>query len=153
MKVFTRIIAILIGAVFIYAGIVKVMEPIAFAKDIDNYKMLSWPVSVALGFFLPWLEIAAGVALVTRWMERGGLLLLTALTTVFIIASLVAKSRGLDISCGCFGHASKDWSFARHMVVDFTILAGLVFLWWRSRIIDLSPAAVSDKPLEPIETR
>ena len=153
MKLVTRIISILIGAVFIYAGIVKVMEPIAFAKDIDNYKMLSWPVSVALGFFLPWLEIAAGIALVTRWMERGGLLLLTALTTVFIIASLVAKSRGLDISCGCFGHASKDWSFARHMVVDFTILAALVFLWWRSKIIDLPPAAVSDKPLEPIETR
>ena len=106
MRALTRIIAILIGAVFIYAGIVKVMEPIAFAKDIDNYKMLSWPVSVALGFFLPWLEIAAGVALVTRWMERGGLLLLTALTTVFIIASLVAKSRGLDISCGCFGSSS-----------------------------------------------
>ena len=67
--------------------------------------------AVALGFFLPWLEIAAGVALVTRWMERGGLLILTALTTVFIVASVVAKSRGLDISCGCFGHASKDWSF------------------------------------------
>ena len=153
MKVFTRIIAILIGAVFIYAGIVKVMEPIAFAKDIDNYKMLSWPVAVALGFFLPWLEIAAGVALVTRWMERGGLLILTGLMTVFIVASLVAKSRGLDISCGCFGHASKDWSFARHMLVDFSIAAGLAFLWWRLRIVRPEAALVSDKPLEPIETR
>ena len=128
MKAFTRIIAILVGAVFIYAGILKVMEPIQFAKDIDNYKMLSWPVAVALGFFLPWLEIAAGVALVTRWMERGGLLILTGLTTVFIVASLVAKSRGLDISCGCFGHASQGWSFGWHMVLDFGLLAALVVL-------------------------
>src|ERR1700748_2500710 len=133
MKLLTRIIAILVGAVFVYAGILRVMEPFAFAKDIDNYKMLSWPMAVALGFFLPWLEIAAGVALVTRWMERGGLLILNALTTVVIVATLVAKSRVLYISCGCFGHASKDWSFAQHMVVDFTIASSLAFLWWRSR--------------------
>ena len=147
----SRIIAILIGALFIYAGIIKVMDPVAFARDIDNYKIVSWPVAVALGFFLPWLEIASGVALITRWLERGGVLILGSLTIAFIAASIFAKARGLDISCGCFGHMSKDWSFSRHLVVDFAILGGLVFLWWRSPNVQVDRAALEEKPLEPVE--
>jgi len=50
------------------------------------------------------------------------------LTTVFIVASIAAKARGLDISCGCFGHASQGWGFGWHMVLDFGLLAALVVL-------------------------
>src|SRR6202030_704958 len=92
-----------------------------------------WPVAVALALYLPWLEIFSGLALVTRRIYRGGLLILTLLTTVFIAASIVAKARGLDISCGCFGHVSKGWSFGWHLLLDFGILGGLIALWFASR--------------------
>jgi hypothetical protein len=36
--------------------------------------------------------------------------------------------RGLDITCGCFGHASKNWSFPQHMVIDLSIFVALVAL-------------------------
>ena len=149
----TRIIALLIGALFIYAGILKVMDPVGFARDIDNYKIVSWPAAVALGFFLPWLEIGSGLALVTRKLERGGLLILGGLTTVFIVASIVAKARGLDISCGCFGHVSKDWSFGRHLILDFAILASIIFVWWRTPAEQpVRPVTASQKPLEAAKT-
>ena len=128
-----RILDFVIGGIFIYAGVTKVFDPIGFANDIDNYKILPWAISVRLAFYLPWLEILCGLALITRRLYLGALSILTALTSIFIIASIVAKARGIDITCGCFGHASKNWSFMTHLAVDFAILVALVTLWISSR--------------------
>jgi len=124
-----RVVAIIIGGLFIYAGAIKVVDPVEFARDIDNYKMLPWQVNVWMGLYLPWLEILCGLALITRVLYRGSVFVLTALMVLFIIITGIAKARGLDISCGCFGHASKYLSFAWHLVLDFLLLGGLVLLW------------------------
>jgi putative oxidoreductase len=124
-----RIVGLIIGGIFIYAGVIKALDPLRFATDIDNYKMLPWAIGVRLAFYLPWLEILCGFALILRLLYRGGLFILTALTFIFIAASIIAKARGLDITCGCFGHASKNWSFTGHIVVDLAIFAGLTALW------------------------
>jgi uncharacterized membrane protein YphA (DoxX/SURF4 family) len=129
MKIVLRVIAILIGALFVYAGAVKVIDPVAFARDIDNYKMLPWRVGVWFALYLPWLEILCGLALITRVFFRGSVFIVTSLMFVFIIASIVAKARGLDVSCGCFGHASTYLNFSWHLVLDIALLIGLVMLW------------------------
>ena len=128
-----RIVALIIGGIFIYAGVIKAMDPIAFANDIDNYKILPWPLVVRLAFYLPWLELLCGLALILRFFYRGGLFILTGLTFVFIAASVIAKVRGLDITCGCFGHASKNWNFSGHLALDLAILAALSALWLSNR--------------------
>ena len=127
-----RIIAIVIGALFIYAGAVKIIEPVEFARDIDNYKILPWRLGVFLALYLPWLEIFCGLALIARVLYRGGIFIVTMLMSFFIIVSIVAKTRGLDVSCGCFGHASKYLNFSWHLVLDFALLIGLVVLWRQS---------------------
>jgi uncharacterized membrane protein YphA (DoxX/SURF4 family) len=124
-----RIVAMIIGGLFIYAGVIKALDPVEFAGDIDNYKTLPWPIGVRLAFYLPWLEILCGLALITRVLYRGGVFILTLLMSVFIVATIAAKARGLDISCGCFGHASQYLSFAWHLALDFLLLGGLLFLW------------------------
>jgi putative oxidoreductase len=129
-----RVVAIIIGGLFVYAGAVKVIDPVAFARDVDNYKMLPWSISVRLGLYLPWLEILCGLALITRVLFRGGVFIVTVLMFVFIVASIVAKARGLDISCGCFGHASKYLSFAWHLALDFLLLAALISLSLKQRL-------------------
>ena len=123
-----RIVDLLIAAVFIYAGAIKALDPIRFANDIDNYKTLPWFISVRLAFYLPWLEMFCGLALIARRLYFGGLSILTALISVFSAATVSAKIRGLDLSCGCFGHASKNWSFTGHLALDLAILAALVLL-------------------------
>jgi putative oxidoreductase len=128
-----RILDIFVGGIFIYAGVLKALDPIRFAHDIDNYKILPWTFSLVLAFYLPWLEILCGVALLLRFLYRGGLSILTLLTLVFIGATIAAKARGLDITCGCFGHASQHWSFPQHLAVDLAILAGLVALLFLNR--------------------
>jgi putative oxidoreductase len=127
-----RALDVIIGAVFIYAGVVKVLDPVQFGNDIDNYKSLPWFVSVRLALYLPWLEIFCGIALAFRFLYRGGLWILTALILVFIGVTIAAKVRGLDISCGCFGHASQNWSFPQHLAVDLAIFAALAALLFAS---------------------
>ena len=104
-----------------------------FARGIDNYKILPWAVSVGLALFLPWLEIICGLALIFRRLYSGAIALVLALMLVFIVASIAAKARGIDITCGCFGHVSDQLSFAWHMVLDFAILGALVASWFSGR--------------------
>ena len=159
-NVLWRIIDLFVAALFIFAGIAKILnldqliadlqhlrfasafadlgnlslaDPAEFAHDINNFRILPWILSVALGFYLPWLEILCGLGLVFRVLYRGALSILTALIVVFTLATIAAKVRGLDITCGCFGHASQHWSLLAHLVTNLAIIAALVVLWFSSR--------------------
>lgn len=125
-----RIVGVIVGGLFVYAGAVKALDPVQFGLDIDNFKILPWFISVRLAFFLPWLEILCGLAVVFRVLYRGGLSILTLAVLVFIGATVAAKARGLDITCGCFGHTSQHWSFAEHMAIDLAIFVALAALLW-----------------------
>ena len=128
-----RIVDLVVGGIFIYAGAIKVLDPVQFANDIDNYKILPWSISAGLAFYLPWLEIFCGLSLIVRFLYRGGLSILIGLLLIFIGATIAAKARGLDITCGCFGHASQHWSFPAHMAVDLAIFGALLALYFAMR--------------------
>src|SRR4029453_2384650 len=127
-----RILDFIIAAIFIYAEVLKAPDPVQRAHDIDHYKTLPWTVGVALAFYLPWLEIFCGLALIFRLFYRGALSILTVLVVVFLVATVGAKVRGLDITCGCFGHASQNWSFPTHLALDLGILLALAALCYCS---------------------
>lgn len=124
-------VSIAVGLLFIYAGILKTLDPIHFASDIQNYKILSYPLAVRLALYLPWLEVLCGVAMIAGWLRSGALAILTGLMLLFIVVTLAAKARGINLDCGCFGVASKGWSFSAHLLTDFAILAALALLWFR----------------------
>ena len=129
-----RILHFIIAGIFVYAGVFKALDPVQFASDIDNYKILPWPVSVALAFYLPWLEIFCALGLVFRFLYRGALCILIALVVIFTLATIAAKVRGLDITCGCFGHASQHWSFPAHLATNLGILVALLALLFSNRL-------------------
>src|SRR4029450_268363 len=82
--------------------------------------------------YLPWLEIFCSLALIFRLFYRGALSILTGLVVIFVVATIAAKARGLDITCGCFGQASQNWSFPAHMALDLGILTALAALCYSS---------------------
>jgi hypothetical protein len=55
---------------------------------------------------------------------------LTASILIFTLATIAAKVRGLDITCGCFGHASQNWSFPSHLATNVAILVALLALFF-----------------------
>lgn len=126
--VISRIVSFLTGGIFVCAGILKVANPAQFAIDIDNFKLLNWwPAVVLLALYLPWLEIVCGAALIFRRLHAGAALILSGLTSVFLVALASAKIRGLNISCGCFGHGGSS-HLAASLLLDAAILCALIFL-------------------------
>lgn len=110
------------GAVFIFAGAVKVWEPQLFLVAIRGFRILPDPFAAWVALGLPWLEIFCGLAVMSGFLRRGGLLLLNLCLVVFLAAIIFARSRGLDVECGCFGSALKT-SMAVELVIDLVLLA------------------------------
>lgn len=95
---------LVLGGAFAYAAFSKILDPAAFATDIGHYRLLPHSLTLALGLYLPWLELFCSIGVLCRWRERGALLLITAMCGMFCAALVSAWFRGLDINCGCFGH-------------------------------------------------
>ena len=123
-----RALDLVIGGIFLYAGISKALDPVQFANDIENFHIVPWTVGVRLAFYLPWLEIICGAALILRRFYVGALTIFLVLTLVFMGAIISARARGLDIKCGCFGHAMDNLGFVSHLALNLAILAAVVML-------------------------
>ncbi len=135
MRVVRLILALLVGAVFVYAGVLKARDPLRFASDISNYAMISWPFGVRLAFYLPWLEIFCGLALILQRFFEGAILLTAGMIVVFIGATIWARAHGIDVSCGCFGTVSSNLTLTWHLVLNGTLLLALGALWWLRRTL------------------
>ena len=92
-----------LGGLFVYAGLVKALEPLDFAQNIRNYALVGQSLSFIAAIILPWLEILAGACLVAGIWKRGAALVISGLLIFFIVLTVVTMIRGLDIDCGCFG--------------------------------------------------
>jgi uncharacterized membrane protein YphA (DoxX/SURF4 family) len=122
MKILTNrhflfILRLILGAVFIYASIDKIIHPGAFAKIIWYYRILPSGLINPLALFLPWLELTTGLLLIVGYWEKAATMVVAAMLAVFIGALSVALTRGIDIDCGCFSTTSH----ARSPVVSLII--------------------------------
>jgi uncharacterized membrane protein YphA (DoxX/SURF4 family) len=130
------VLRLIVGGVFIYAGALKAIDPGHFAKDVDNYRMLPFAVSSAVALYLPWLEVLAGAALASGVWHRGASLVIGGMLVVFLIALGTAWARGLDISCGCFGHGPNKSNYLLSVLMDAALLAAVCIAAWRAGRIE-----------------
>ena len=122
-----RIIAGLIGLIFLATGCLKALDPAGFAIDIQNYRLLPWTWGVLLALYLPWVEILCGAALLVHIGYRGALCVTGLLFALFIAAYGSTRLRGLDIACGCFGHGVHR-GYWPVLIVDALLLAVVIWL-------------------------
>ena len=133
MKKSQLILHLLFGGLFIYAGIVKAADPQSFLDDVRSFDLLRDPWSAWLAMGLPWLEIFAGLAVVTGFFRPGGLLVLNAALIAFLGAIGIAWYRGIDIRCGCFGHADATSNYRDLILRDLLLLLGGIVLAWHGK--------------------
>ncbi|MBV9009753.1 MAG: DoxX family membrane protein [Verrucomicrobia bacterium] len=127
-KLLVLVLRVLVSLVFIYTGVMKVFTPVRFATDISNYHLLPWTGAAVLAFYLPWLEIVSALALWWSRLCAGASFLLLAMVLVFIAASVTARLRGIDVSCGCFGNAGRNLTFTSHLLIDLALFLVLLIL-------------------------
>ena len=106
MRYFVLIARLIIGSLFVYASIYKIIDPADFSNAIRNYLILPPEWSNIAALTLPWIEFVAGAFLILGVQTRPAALLTTGMLAVFLYAIVYAYATGLDIDCGCFGSAA-----------------------------------------------
>jgi len=128
-RIFPLLLRLVLGGVFLFAGILKAIDPGAFAQDLRRFYILPEELLSITAAYVPYLEIIVGVALILRIFYGSALLLSGGLLITFGIFLASAIWRGLDITCGCFGKALTSPA-TTGMVRDAILLLIWVFLVW-----------------------
>jgi uncharacterized membrane protein YphA (DoxX/SURF4 family) len=123
MKIAIWLARLLLAAVFLYAGFVKLGASERFAVTVAQFSILppGWITAFSIG--LPIFECVIGLALLTPWTARAGALAAAALLVVFLGALGWAWCQGVTTDCGCFGDTTISDSPALAMARDAVLLA------------------------------
>jgi len=124
----TLLLKWLIAALFIFAGISKILDPATFARDIDNYRLLPYLLVTLMAVILPWLEVLCGIFLIIGSWKKGAAFTLLVLTFMFLIAISSAFARGLDITCGCFSMTLEGTKIGYTRLIEDIILFVVILL-------------------------
>ncbi len=140
-KLLEHLLCGILAAVFLYAGIAKVTDPLAFADNIAGFRLLPIPWMVTLvALALPYFELLVAVALFVPSWRRVGLLAVGLMCVVFIIALSSAWSRGIAADCGCFGKAEVTaWSMPIAIIRNVLMLLTSIYLYHRTRVSSEKP--------------
>jgi len=137
---------LVLGAVFVVAGALKVPDPAAAVRAVRAYQLLPEPLVATVAFGMPVIEIAIGLALVVGVFVRTAAIASAVLLVVFIAAVSSAWARGLQIDCGCFGNggqvAAGQTAYPAEIIRDVALLLVALALarWPRSRLALGRPA-------------
>jgi putative oxidoreductase len=111
---------LIVGGVFIWAGALKIADPLGFAQNIENYRLFPHILSFFLALTLPWIEVVAGAMLILGVWRRPNSLITSALLAAFIVLVFTAVVRGIDTDCGCFGSLSGK-ADVKLMITDISL--------------------------------
>jgi putative oxidoreductase len=123
---------LLVGGVFAYASLDKILHPAQFAKVVYNYQLLPVPLSNLFAVILPWLELFAGLALLVGVLRTESALILSGLLVVFIVALSVNVYRGVDVDCGCMSLTGGRTIGILTVVEDVVLLVAALVVLRRS---------------------
>ena len=94
---------LMLGFIFIFAGIEKISDLSGFSNAIYNYKLLPISFINFIAIMLPWIEITSGILLLFGVYVKENSSIIAVLLIIFFIAIAISLARGLNIECGCFG--------------------------------------------------
>ncbi|MFO7785568.1 MAG: MauE/DoxX family redox-associated membrane protein [Desulfatiglandales bacterium] len=126
---------LILGVVFIYAAIDKIIHPAAFAEVVYNYQILPDYLINLTALVLPWLELVVGIFLVLGLFREGSVFIVTGLMVAFLSAMIFNLARGLDIHCGCFSSAVGNTNgapMAWYVIRDGLFLVPALYLFYRT---------------------
>ncbi|MCF7886259.1 MAG: DoxX family membrane protein [Candidatus Marinimicrobia bacterium] len=137
-QILFNVIRVVLGFIFIYASIDKLLNPANFAQVIYHYKVLPVELVNLAAIIMPWLELILGVFLIFGiWVETAAGLA-GVFTFFFIMLMGSAMARGLNIECGCFSlNPEASMVGWRRIIEDLLMLGGCVYLLIYDRTVSV----------------
>jgi len=152
-----RIVAFLVGGLFILSGAVKVVDPIGTAIKMDEYfEVFSSDFSEIFRVFQPYSlevallmvigEVVLGVALIANYRKRWATYGVAGLIFFFTLLTFYSAYFNKVTDCGCFGDAVKlaPWeTFAKDVVLSVLAIFLLLRKKFLSNTASFIPGAIT----------
>ncbi len=132
MKFITQLSRIVVGALFIFSGLIKLNDPVGFSFKLDEYfgpdvlnLTFLQPIALELAVFIVILEVLLGVALLIGFWKNITSWLLLLMIIFFTFLTFYSAYFNKVTDCGCFGDAIPltPWeSFGKDVVLTILIL-------------------------------
>jgi uncharacterized membrane protein YphA (DoxX/SURF4 family) len=123
------VLRLLLGGIFLWAGLSKVGEPMQTLATIYSYQIVVPDgLALAIAHALPWLEILIGVALLLGLIMPFTLAATAAVLLAFTALTAQAWWRELPIDCGCLDLSALHPAFAVLTTPGGATLRNLVLL-------------------------
>jgi uncharacterized membrane protein YphA (DoxX/SURF4 family) len=101
-KYTSTLLRLLLGGLFLFAGLNKIVHLEEFKVVVSNYRLLPGFAIIPFASILAWIELVAGVFLIAGLKTKASTLTILILLILFMIGVGISLLRGLDIECGCF---------------------------------------------------
>ncbi|GLZ82024.1 hypothetical protein Afil01_68310 [Actinorhabdospora filicis] len=130
---------LVLAGVWIVAAALKLPELGDSVRAVQAYKLLPTGMASAVGYTLPFVEMAVGLFLLAGLLTRYAAAVSGLLQIAFIIGISSAWARGMSIDCGCFGNGGEltagqspnyFWDLLRD--VGLLIASAILVLWPRT---------------------
>lgn len=131
------VVRVLLGGLFIFAAVMKLSSPAAFALSVAHFKIIpehADHLTKLAAYAVPWIEAVCGLSLVLGLWARSAALVLTLLLAGFIAMIASTIYRDLNVSCSCFGKfefpcsGPVGWC---HIARNGVLLALALLVVWR----------------------
>lgn len=122
---------LILGGVFIWASLDKLVNPEQFAELVFNYKILPTQLVNITAVILPWVELVAGIILISGRYTFSSSFILTGLVLLFAVVLTYNLARGLNFQCGCFSTSAEARNTGiMTLVRDLALLPPALFCFW-----------------------
>jgi len=93
---------LVLGAVFVVAALPKIADPEAFARIVYQWQVVPPVPANLVAIVLPWVELVAGLLLISGVWKKDAALVIALLLVVFLGAASFVLAHGIDVeNCGC----------------------------------------------------
>jgi uncharacterized membrane protein YphA (DoxX/SURF4 family) len=132
MKYITQLCRLLVGALFIFSGMIKLNDPLGFSYKLQEYfsaEVLDLPFfspyALGISVFVVVLEVVLGVFLLIGYKIKFTLYSILSMIVFFTFLTFYAAYFEVVKDCGCFGDFMKltPWqSFSKDVILLVLIL-------------------------------
>ena len=106
--IFSRMLAVLVGLLFLFSGYVKISDPQSFFDAVLSFQVVSQKIAYVVVLGLPVFELILGIVLFIPRLQGAALWVVNGLLGAFCLLLLATVWRGIEADCGCFGR-SMSW--------------------------------------------
>jgi uncharacterized membrane protein YphA (DoxX/SURF4 family) len=132
MTAVVLLLRLAVGALFIFAGASKIGHAGLFAAQITAFGLVPRPLIAPMALLLPVFEVLLGGYLVLGLYTRVAAIVAGVQLAIFAGAIASAVSRGLSLSCGCFGPSDTTVTSWPEVARDLGFAVVAAFIAWRA---------------------